>query len=117
MKSSILRTVALLFTVATVHDFAAAGVILTDDFESYSTTAQMNAAWNEPPTGAGTLDTVNGHFGNSLFHPGGTTQKRTFTPTIATDSNPIIWEFDLFDSTATNKRLTGGRCQNGGGQH
>src|SRR4051812_39050810 len=105
MKSNILRMVALLFMVAILHDFAAAGVIMTEDFESYSTTAQMNAAWNEPATpGAGTLDTVNGHFGNSLFHPGGTTQKRTFTPTIATDANPIIWEFDLFDSNATNKR-------------
>lgn len=94
---------------------AKAVVLLQDDFESYADTAGMNAAWNGAPVGLGTLDQVEGNPGQSMLHPGGTTNKRVFAETIATDAMPITWEFDFLWDGAGNKRLSGGLRDNGVG--
>jgi hypothetical protein len=114
-----MRVRAYLIAVSLVlaGGFAAAhgGTLLVDDFESYADTTAMNAAWNEPAIGVGTLDTANGNPGQSMDHPGGTTNKRLFPATVPTDAAPIIWEFDFFDDAEGNKRVTGGLRDNGGG--
>ncbi len=74
-----------------------ATTILLDDFESYANTATMQAVWNEQASGVGTLNSTQGNPGQSMAHPGGTTSNRLFTPTIPTDSAPLIWEFDFYD--------------------
>lgn len=94
---------------------AKAVVLLQDNFESYANTAAMNAAWNAPAVGPGTLDITTGNPGQSMFHPGGLTNKRLFTETVATDAMPIVWEFDMFWDGAGNKRISGGLRDNGVG--
>ena len=94
---------------------AHATVLVSEDFESYADTAAMQAVWNEAPGGLGTLDTAQGNPGQSMAHSGGTTSNLLFTATIPTDSAPLIWEFDFFDDGNTNKRITGGLRDNGGG--
>lgn len=89
--------------------------ILEDDFESYADTTEMNAVWNEPTIGTGTLDTNTGNPSRSMFHPAGTTNKRVFPATVPTDAQPLVWEFDFLDDGTGNKRITGGLRDNGGG--
>lgn len=102
---------------------SSAVTLLYDDFETYADTTEMNAAWSEGTTGAGTLDTTLGDPSQSMFHPAGTTNKRAFTDTIPDDLDPIVWEFDFFDDgsdletdpPAPNKRLTSGLRTDAGG--
>lgn len=106
----------LFFTMLVLATTSAkAGVLLTDDFESYADTAALQAVWNDQAGGLGTLDGANGNPGNSMAHPGGTTSNRVFAATVPTDAEPIIWEFDFLDDGVGNKRLTGGLRDNGGG--
>lgn len=112
---SALSSSAMFLIVALLGSCGEAALLLSDDFESYADTDALNAAWNEPATGAGTLDDANGNPGQSLSHPGGVTQKRTFAATVATDAVPIVWEFDLLDDGVGDKRITGGLRDDGGG--
>ncbi len=112
-------TLASLAVVVAFGSAAWSAVVLYDDFETYADTAEMNAVWNEGDIGAGTLDTGVGNPSKSLAHPAGMTNKRLFADTMPEDSNPIVWEFDLFDDGLDlpfpNKRLTGGLRTNGDG--
>ncbi|MCA9256477.1 MAG: PEP-CTERM sorting domain-containing protein [Phycisphaerales bacterium] len=83
-----------------------ASASLMDDFESYGTTGDMQAAWGA--AGLGSLDTVVGNPGQSMFHPGGTQNTRLLdTPLTEAAGQPIVWEFDLFEQFPLgNKRIT-----------
>ncbi len=86
---------------------AQAAVIINDDFESYANTAAMQVAWSA--AGTGTLDTVVGNPGQSLFQPGGVQNQQTFAPIIPTAANPLVFTVDIFDDGASaNKRMTAG---------
>jgi PEP-CTERM motif len=86
---------------------SSAGVIVSEDFESYATTAAMQANWGS--TGAGTLDTATGNPGQSASHPGGTVNSWigssiSLTPTAA---NPIVLTADIYDDAdSSNERNT-----------
>ncbi len=98
---------------------ANAATIFSDDFESYTSTAQMNAAgaWGDAASTAnpGTLDTALGNPGQSLSHPGGATAKHIFPETVPTDATPLVWQFDMYWDGAGNKRISGGLRDNGVG--
>ncbi len=91
---------------------AGAQSIFFDDFESYTSTAEMNApgAWGDNGTtgNPSTLQTSGGNPGQYMFHPGGVSAQRSFAPTVGTDDNPLVFEFDFLDDGVGNKRLTGG---------
>lgn len=89
---------------------SAATIIVSDNFESYATTADVAAVYNAQATPAGSLS-PNGNTGNALEHPGGNVMARTFAGISPTALNPIVWEFDFFDdglNPGTGKRITGG---------
>lgn len=98
---------------------AASGALFTDDFETYNSTAEMNAAGNWGDNGQtgnpATLQTSGGAPGQFMFHPGGATAQHNFTPTAPTDTAPLVFQFDLIDDGVGNKRITGGLRDNGGG--
>ena len=97
--------VAAFLVFAVGQSTASAAEIFCDDFESYSTTADMQAVWGA--AGLGTLDTVNGNPGQSMNHPGGTANEHSIPLTPATDEDPLCWEFDFYDDGVGNKRVTG----------
>lgn len=72
---------------------------VNETFESYATTAQMEANWS--PAGLGELVTTNGNPGNSAWHPGGAVDiwiGSTFSLTPSA-SQPIILTADIYDTT------------------
>lgn len=84
-----------------------------DDFEGYADTAAMLAEWSDagvPATGTA-LNTDSSQY---LFSPGGAVAAREF-PALNVASGPIIWEGDIIDDGAGNKRVTMGLRDNGGG--
>lgn len=95
--------------VAVFAPAAMATVIVDEDFESYATTAAMQANWNA--TGLGTLDTGFGHPGQSMSHPGGTDNQWigsafSVSPTVG---NAVVLTADMYDDGASqNKRMSVG---------
>ncbi len=91
----------------------------TDNFESYADATAMNAvgAWGDDGiTSPATLETDTvGSYGQYMFHPGGTTSIHVMDPMVATATQAIVWEFDMLDDGAGNKRVCGGLRDNGGG--
>ncbi len=85
---------------------AQASVIVEDDFESYADTAAMQVVWG---TGAGTLDTVLGNPGQSLYFPGGAQNQQTIAGLTPTAANPVVYTVDIYDDgVSANKRITAG---------
>lgn len=83
-----------------------------DDFESYADTAAMQAVW----TGTiGTLDTVQGNPGQSIYHPGSTSNIASIPAVTVAAAAPVVWEFDLYDDAAGNKRIVSRLPDTGGG--
>lgn len=103
--------VALLALVGVVA-FAASAQAFFDDFESYADTAAMLApgAWGDlgaSAAGTSLLDTF-GNPGQSMWHPGGAVARHQIAPTNPSDSNPIVFEFDIYHDGTGNKRVGGG---------
>ncbi|HZZ42708.1 MAG TPA: dockerin type I repeat-containing protein [Tepidisphaeraceae bacterium] len=118
--SSCAKSHALLITALLAVSIPAtsslATVFLQDDFESYTSTADMQAVWGS--SGAGSLDnSLAGANNNSMFHPGGTVNTENFNPGnfVPTDNNPIVWQFDFYWDGSDNKRMTGGLRDNASG--
>jgi hypothetical protein len=98
-----------LVALATFAGKTSAAVIVSDDFESYANTAQMQANWGN--TGLGTLDTGFGNPGQSAQHPGGTVNSWVGSSfSIApTGGQRIILTADIYDdATSANERNTVG---------
>ncbi len=95
----------------------ASAAIFFDDFESYADTSAMMAsgAWGDDGGANGTLMTSGGNPGQYMDHPAGTVAAHVISPLFPSDTKPIIWEFDFLDTTNSNKRVTGGLRDNGGG--
>jgi len=120
------RTLLLSFMLLLTCEWATAGIVVQEDFESYADNAAMQAVWNEQAGGLGTLDAARGNPGQSMVHPGGTTSNRQFNavspmefPIPNTDETrklPLIWEFDLYDDGIPNKRITSGLRTDAGGE-
>jgi hypothetical protein len=94
---------------------ATASASFFDDFESYTTTAQMLApgAWgDEASTDAPA--TLNTDMSNYMWHPGGKTAKHVIAP-LDPANGAIIWEYDLYDDGVGNKRVPSGLRTNAGG--
>lgn len=101
------RTLIALLAALAMPALASAGVIFSDDFESYADTTAMQAVWGA--AGAGTLDGALGNPGQSMAHPGGTDNIVTVPVQQATAANPLVYTADIYDDgTAANKRLTAG---------
>jgi hypothetical protein len=71
----------------------------------------MQAAWGAAPNGS--LDTAFGNPGQSMLHAGTVSNQRSFAATAASDAQPIVWEFDMYDSL-TSSRLSGALRDVGG---
>lgn len=110
---STLSAVAAGLVVAGASVASAQTIIFEDDFDSYTTTAEMGAVWT---LGDGTLDTSLGNPGNSLFHPGtspsfnaGNTNTVSFTAASPTATDALIYQADIFDDgTSNNERISAG---------
>lgn len=110
-----MKTIAgVCFAAAMACTVAAQGsVIFSDDFDSYTDTADMGTIWS---LGDGTLDTVLGNPGQSMYHPGtsgsfsgGNTNSVSFAGLTPTAANPIVYTVDIYDDgTSANKRTTAG---------
>lgn len=101
--------IAMVAALATSAAVSQAGIIVSEDFESYADTAEMQVNWGN--SGLGTLDTANGNPGQSADHPGGTVNSwiGSAFSIIPTDENPIVLTADIFDDgTSTNERITVG---------
>jgi hypothetical protein len=85
-----------------------ANVIVSENFDSYNSTADMQVNWGN--TGLGTL-VGGGNGGNAASHPGGAVNSwigSTFSLT-PTDARPVILTADIFDDgTSANERMTVG---------
>jgi hypothetical protein len=95
MKSSTFFAAAV--TIASLVN-ASAQYIVNEDFESYSTTAQMQANWGS--AGLGVLVSTNGNPGNSAYHPGGAVNiwsGSTFSLAVNASQN-VVLTADIFDS-------------------
>lgn len=77
---------------------AFAQIIVNETFESYSTTAQMQANWGS--AGAGALDTTLGNPGNSATHPGGAVNSWIGSAFSLSPSalQTIVLTADIYDS-------------------
>ena len=81
-----MRTVTVLAAACVAMVASAAQGSFFDDFESYTTTAQMNApgAWGDDGGGGlGTLDTATGNPGQSMYHPAGTCNLHLISPLVS----------------------------------
>lgn len=74
---------------------SAPAAIAVDTFETYSSDAELQAAW--PGNAAATLSTTLGNPGQSAFHPGGAVNSQTFTPVSPTDAVPLVLTADIYD--------------------
>jgi len=92
---------------------ANAQVILEEDFESYTDTADLGGTWN---LGDGTLDTGFGNPGQSLSHPGtggsftgANTNSFSFPSVTPTGAEFLSFSADIYDdASSANKRTTAG---------
>ncbi|MBN1489196.1 MAG: PEP-CTERM sorting domain-containing protein [Phycisphaerae bacterium] len=115
MKATVLAgtTVVVLFCVGT------ASAAFFENFESYANTAEMLApgAWGDDAStnAPATLSNGLGNPGHSMWHPAGKTAKHIIDPMYPSDDAPIVWEGDIWDDGAGNKRATMGLRNNGGG--
>ena len=108
-QNLLLAATALTFAAGT----ASAEVIFEDDFESYTSTADMGTVWN---LSTATLNTSFGNPGQSMAHPGtagsftgGNTNTRAFTEIAPTVADPLSFTVDIYDdATSANKRTTAG---------
>lgn len=103
--SSLLIPLAAACAIST----ASAQVLVNETFDSYATTAQMQANWGA--AGLGTLDTAMGNPGNSAAHPGGAVNSWVGGPIslIPTASQWIRLTADIYDDgTSNNERITVG---------
>jgi MYXO-CTERM domain-containing protein len=98
---------------ALVVTTAQAAIIVSDNFESYATSAALLAAW--PGNAATLLDAANGNPGQSAAHlasstaGSGAVNARTFAAVNPTDAQPLSLSVDIFDDgTSANKRITTG---------
>lgn len=91
--------------------------IVYENFESYSTTADMQLKWGS--TGLGVLVATNGNPGNSAYHPGGAVNSwigSTFSLAPSDSQTMILLRADIFDSAAGSaQRNTVGLRQAAGG--
>lgn len=109
LKCILSAAVAATFCMTSLH----AAVILDEDFDGYTDTADLGTVWS---LGDGTLDTVNGNPGQSLDHPGtgasfggGNTNSFSFTEFVPTADEKLLFSADIFDdATSANKRTTAG---------
>jgi hypothetical protein len=101
------RCFAVLLSLV-VSSQSLANVIVSENFDSYNNTAEMQANWGS--TGLGTL-VGGGNGGNAASHPGGTVNSwigSSFALT-PTDARPVILTADIFDdASSSNKRMTVG---------
>ena len=83
--------------------------IVDEDFESYSSTAELGQVWN---LGDGTLDTSLGNPGNSMRHPGNggnNTNSLSFTTVYPAEGEVLTFKADIFDDGGSNnERNTAG---------
>lgn len=99
--------VAPIVALMAVPSFAA--VVVNEGFESYASTAAMQANWGN--AGLGTLGTGNGNPGNSAEHPGGVVNSWVGSVFSLTPSSTesIRLTADIFDDgTSSNERITVG---------
>lgn len=105
------RTLLAFTLVAAMPCGAMAATIFSDDFESYTDTADLGTVWN---LGDGTLDTANGNPGQSLDHPatsgsftGGNTNTVSFADVYPGPGEKLILQADIYDDGLNeNKRTT-----------
>ena len=99
--------VAVLVLIGT--GVAQAAVLVSEDFDSYTTTADMQAVWGA--AGAGSLDTVLSYSSpNSAYHPGGTVNNRTDFGTVdASATENLVLSAKIYDDAeVANDRITVG---------
>jgi hypothetical protein len=112
-RHAFLFVVPCLFAVSVTT--AKAAPVFSDDFESYADTAAMDAVWGAANAGALDIDDGNpNNPGNSMSHPGGVSGVRSIPLTMASNNQPILWQFDFLDEGVVNKRLTGALRDVGG---
>lgn len=92
------RTLLVPLLACTLCVEAHAQIIVNETFESYSTTAQMQANWGS--AGAGVLVTTNGNPGNSAWHPGGAVNSWMGSSFSISPSalQTIVLAADIYDS-------------------
>lgn len=86
-----------------------AAVVVEDNFESYTTTAEMQVNWGN--TGLGALNTAAGNPGKSAQHPGGVVNRwiGSAFSLVPTGTESIVLTADIFDDgTSANERITVG---------
>jgi lysozyme len=78
--------------------------VLVDDFDSYSTDSQYQAAWPISVGNGGTLSTAQKYSSpNSIyFSTSASRSYQNFTATYGTDSNPLEWSIEYYDNNANN---------------
>ncbi|MEZ6192868.1 MAG: hypothetical protein R3C45_16470 [Phycisphaerales bacterium] len=92
---------------------AQATVIVDENFDSYTDTADLGTVWS---LGDGTLDTVPGNPGQSLYHPGtgasfsgANTNSLSFTEINPAGAEVLTFSADIYDdASSANKRTTAG---------
>ncbi len=79
-------------------------ILISENFESYSTSAGLTSVW----TGGGaTLATLVGNPGQSAFHAGGAVNERAFASLAPTATESIRLSGQIFDdANSANERIT-----------
>lgn len=86
---------------------ARSAIVVSEDFESYTSTADMQAVWGS--TGLGTLNTGLGNPGNSASHAGGAVNSIGGFSLTPSATLALVLTADIFDDgTSTNERMTVG---------
>lgn len=109
MKSTLFAAAGVLM----VTGVASANVIMEENFDSYTDTADLGSVW---ALSDGTLNTALGNPGNSLSHPGtagsftgGNTNSFSFPEVAPTSSDMLRFSAQIFDDAASaNKRISAG---------
>lgn len=101
-----MRSVLCLSAVLALASAASATPILWDNFESYTTQAEFEAAWPPITAGAsGQLSTDQSYSPpKSIFFaatPSTWNNRRNFPETVGTDSAPLVWSFRFYDADTT----------------
>ena len=107
------RTLAIALLWGVAPCLATATTIISEDFESYTDTADLGGTWS---LGDGTLDTGFGNPGQSLNHPGtggsftgANTNSLGFADIVLNPGDVLTYQADIYDdANSGNERNTAG---------
>lgn len=94
---------------------ASGAILIQDDFESYTSTPELDAAWpiadrTTNPSGGPATFLDNGPAGSTntsqtIHNTTRTSRSRSFTPTAPTNDEPLVLSLDIYDSNAADTAI------------